>query len=80
MDFDGLRYFDVRKLPQVFHHYSDLPSEKSLASDSTKRLDLILLAANALEAAQKVKDDIELQQRTDRHKREAAHERRLKGG
>ena len=51
-----------------------------MPSDSTKRHDLILLASNSLKPAQNAKDDIELLQRKDRKGREAAQERRKKGG
>lgn len=51
IDFDGLRYFDVRRVSEVYKVYQDLPEKESLPSDSTKRLDLILLAANALDSA-----------------------------
>ena len=51
VDFNGLRYFDVRRVKDVFKVYQDLPENESLPSDSTKRLDLVLLAANALDSA-----------------------------
>ena len=80
MDFDEVRYWDLRENHQVYHPYNQVPDKKSLPSDSTKRLDLILLEANATEAAQKVKLDIEQQQRNERKYREEAEERRNNGG
>lgn len=41
----------MRRVSEVYQVYQDIPESESLPSDSTKRLDLILLAANALDAA-----------------------------
>ena len=60
MDFGEKRYYDLREIKQIYHKYEDLPLEKSLPSDSTKRNDLILLAQNDNEAAQKAKEEIEV--------------------
>lgn len=46
MDFDGIRYFDYRMIDDIYHPYEDLPENKTLQSDSTKRLDLVLLKNN----------------------------------
>lgn len=51
MDFDEVRYWDIRENHQIYHPYNQVAEKKSLPSDSTKRLDLILLEANATEAA-----------------------------
>lgn len=80
MDFDGVRYFDLRDIEQIYHPYCSLDYKKSLPTDSTKRQDLMLLESQAMKQAQKAKDDLELQQRHDRKLREAAASRRKKGG
>ena len=59
MDFNGVRYFDLRDIDDIYYEYQDI-KQKPLASDSTIRIDLIMLEANALEAAQKCKEDIEM--------------------
>lgn len=80
MDFDGVRYFDLRDIEQVHHAYCSLDYSKCLPTDSTKRADLMLLESQAIEQAQKAKEELEQQQRHERKLREAARERRKKGG
>ena len=43
IDFDGVRYFDIREVDAVYHKFKYVPSKDSLPSDSTKRKDSIQL-------------------------------------
>ena len=68
MDFDGVRYWDVRHIkPSAIKYGPNLPS------DSENRKDLILLRQGHLEEAQMAKEEIENLQRLDRKFREKYH-------
>jgi hypothetical protein len=68
MDFDGVRYWDVRHIkPSAIKYDPNLPS------DSENRKDLILLRQGHLEEAQMAKEEIENLQRLDRKFREKYH-------
>ena len=79
MDFNGQRYFDIRHNEDIYYPII-LDGETALESDSTKREDSVTLAAGDQDAAQKRKEELEELQRKDRRLREAAHQRREKGG
>ena len=82
MDFDGVRYWDLRDDQKFRKHFKpDLRSEPNpLPSDSTKRQDSILLSALDYDNAQIAKEDAEELQRNDRKLREACAKRRANGG
>ena len=80
MDFDGLRYYDMRQIKDVYHPYTDVSKKESLLSDSTKRPDLIIYSQGNPDEAQIEKELLEKQQRNDAKLREAAKLRRSKGG
>mmetsp|Transcript_17927 Transcript_17927/g.30494 ORF Transcript_17927/g.30494 Transcript_17927/m.30494 type:complete len:280 (-) Transcript_17927:73-912(-) len=73
IDFDGIRYFDIREVETVYHEYRDVKKDQSLPSDSTKRQDSLLLRQNLVDEAQKAKEEIEQLQRKDRQNRSKAH-------
>lgn len=65
MDFDEVRYWDVRHVtPSQVHFKPNLPS------DSEERSDLRALRDDQIEEAQRAKEDIENFQRHDRKQRE----------
>ena len=89
IEFDGVRYFDVREMQN--YKAVPIPEEwtcsdaqnslrKKLRSDATERLDCISFLAGDVEKAQLDKNDMEMVQRNDRKLREEAAKRRNKGG
>ena len=80
IDFNNKRWFDVREVDLVYHHYTDEDEEKTLASDCVKRTDSRKLSQNLVDEAQSQKEEIEKLQRKDRAGREAANKRRAAGG
>mmetsp|Transcript_35627 Transcript_35627/g.54487 ORF Transcript_35627/g.54487 Transcript_35627/m.54487 type:complete len:205 (+) Transcript_35627:1001-1615(+) len=80
MDFDGVRFFDIREVDSVYHELEDIPTSSSLPSDSMKRKDLMLLKEDETEAAQSAKEEIEQLQRADKAGRVKAEKRRSEGG
>lgn len=79
MDFNGVRYFDTRKVDQIYFPIIAV-KDKALPSDSTKRIDSTTLAAKDMPEAQKMKELLEELQRKDRKLRETVELRREKGG
>jgi hypothetical protein len=68
MDFDKVRYWDVRHIkPSTVKYQPNLPS------DSERRKDLVLLRQGNMEEAQMAKEEIENLQRLDRKYREKYH-------
>lgn len=79
VDFNGLRYYDVRDLENVI--FPLIPcGKKSLPSDSTARSDSIALLAGDVDNAQDNKVELEVLQRHDRKLRATVEERRQIGG
>lgn len=69
MDFGGKRYFDTREAQKVY--YAPIPlGLLAIESDSTKRIDSIVLASGAMKDAQARKEELEHSQRHDRKLRE----------
>ena len=66
LEFDGIRYWDARDVTPF-----PLIVKKTLPSDSDHRPDLILLQRQELDEAQRAKEILEENQRTDRKLREA---------
>jgi hypothetical protein len=58
MDFNGVRYFDVREVNEVWNPLKSIRST-CIPSDSTKRVDSILLKAGDVDRAQDEKELIE---------------------
>ena len=80
IDFDGVRYWDGRRM-QNFEVEQITPKQGIvLASDARKRIDTVALVGGDVEKAQENKDTLENNQRADRKLREAAAKRRLEGG
>ena len=79
IDFDGLRYWDVREQVNYFIKGVDL-DKGALPSDSRKRIDTVAYKAGDMAQAQENKNTIEIIQRKDRKLREAAEKRREEGG
>ena len=80
LDFNKQRYWDVREQENVWFPILQLEEHQTLESDSKKREDSLTLKTGNIEAAQKVKEQMEEQQRHDRSLREAATKRREQGG
>ena len=81
IDFDGVRYWDLRDEIQFPKHFKPQWLEKNpLPSDSTKRGDRMQLCLNDYDEAQKEKELLEEMQRHDRKLREACEKRRKEGG
>ena len=80
VDFDGVRYFDIREVDAVYHKFKSAPSKETLPSDSTKRKDAIQLLMNNVEQAQIEKEAIEALQRLDRTNRTNVKKRRQNNG
>ena len=80
VDFNKQRYWDIREMEKVWFPIIKLPENKTLASDSKKRLDSITLLTGDVDAAQRAKESLEEIQRRDRKLREEAQKRRDKGG
>jgi len=78
VDFNGLRYYDIRELPQIACKVHDVAN--SLESDAGKRPDSIMMVLGDVEQAQENKDRLEEAQRHDRKLREEAEQRRAAGG
>lgn len=51
IDFNNKRWFDVREVDLVYHHYTDEDEEKTLPSDCVKRTDSRKLSQNLLAEA-----------------------------
>ena len=79
IDFDGIRYWDVREQVNYIIKGADLKKE-ALQSDSRNRIDTIAYKAGDMVQAQENKNTIETNQRKDRKLREAAEKRRHEGG
>ena len=79
IDFDGIRYWDVREQVNYTIQGVDLDNG-ALPSDSRKRIDSVAYKAGDMVKAQENKDTIEIVQRKDRKLREAAEKRRFGGG
>lgn len=75
IDFDGIRYWDVREQVNYFIKGVDL-DKGALPSDSRKRIDSVAYKAGDMVQAQENKNTIEIIQRKDRKLREAAEKRR----
>lgn len=71
LEFDGLRYWDVRFVPSF-----DIQFDGYLPSDSERRPDLQALKEGNLEQAQDYKESLEVLQRTDRALRTKGSKRR----
>jgi hypothetical protein len=70
IDFDGIRYWDIRDSYPV----SIIEKEKNLPSSSIHREDRILLSENSMEDAQTAKEKLENLQRHDRKLRKEYQE------
>ena len=75
IDFDGRRYWDIRRMINFEIRCADLAKE-ALPSDCRNREDSIKLFQGDIETAQANKDMLENKQRADRKLREAADARR----
>ena len=80
IDFDGVRYWDVREQVNYIQQGSDLNSKTTLQSDSRRRPDAINRYLGNMEVAQEAKHELEVAQRKDRKLRETAAKRRAEGG
>ena len=81
VDFDGVRYWDLRDEAQFPKHFKpDLAEANPLPSDSTKRLDRMFLRELDYDTAQNEKENLEELQRKDRKLRETCEKRRANGG
>ena len=78
MDFDGVRYWDVRRKDDIFFPLAG-EDPNSLPSQASKRTDGRFLISRP-EAAQEEKERLENLQRHDRKLRETAEKRRANGG
>ena len=79
IDFDGVRFWDVRD--QINYRVQGVDIEKeAIGSDCRNRRDSQLHKANNMVEAQESKTYIENVQRADRKLREAANKRRSEGG
>ena len=76
MDIDGKRWWDLRDIATVYHLFRSVPTEESLPSDATKRLDSVTLLQGDMDKAQAEKEAIEIRQRADKALRVAAEKRR----
>lgn len=79
-DIGGVRYWDIREQDKVWFPIRRLDSSRTLASDSSKRLDSITLKTGDIPGAQEAKERLEDVQRRDRKLREDAEKRRNAGG
>ena len=80
VDFDGVRFWDGRRMQNFEILPFDDKHTYNLVSDSRKRIDSVALKAGDVDDAQVNKDKLENFQRADRKLREAAAKRRLEGG
>eukprot|EP00347_Sterkiella_histriomuscorum_P010094 403338699 len=78
MDFDGIRYWDLRD--QIIYESQGKPLVLCLPTDSRIRIDSQALLGGDVEQAQRNKESLEHLQRSDRTNRENAEKRRAKGG
>ena len=58
MDFDGVRYWDVREIDRWYHKLKDYEFDP-LPSDSTRRPDIATLKTKDAEAAQIVRETLD---------------------
>lgn len=79
LDFDGERYWDIRRMQNFDMMCADLTKE-ALPSDCRNRQDSIKLFEGDIDVAQQNKEHLEVRQRADRKLREAAEHRRKQGG
>lgn len=79
MDFNKVRYWDIREQAQIWFPVSAMGS-KSLPSDSTKRLDSVTLRTGDVDQAQIQKENLENLQRHERKLREAVEAKRKETG
>ena len=81
ISFDGVKYWDLRDEEEFPKHFKPKCIEpNALPSDSTKREDRRLLCEADFDYAQKEKEKLEEQQRSDRKLRDACDKRRAEGG
>ena len=89
LEFDGVRYFDVRSMQNyrpkpmsndVKCSNSSNSRPRKLASDCIDRADCLAFLDGQVEKAQENKNEMEMLQRHDRKLREEAAKRREKGG
>ena len=80
VDFDGVRFWDGRRMQNFEILPVDPRNQMTLTSDSRKRIDSVALKAGDVDTAQENKDKLENWQRADRKLREASAKRRLEGG
>ena len=81
VDFDGVRYWDLRDEPHQPKHLKPIwIQEGCLESDSSLRKDRMYLCMSDYDAGQIAKEDIEEEQRKDQKLRDACQKRRAKGG
>ena len=78
IEFDGVRYWDIRKA-RAFGLIED-DYNLALESDWRKRIDSVEMRNKDVDQAQINKDALENRQRADRKLREAANKRRQEGG
>ncbi len=79
LDFNGQRYWDARELCS-FEQYECFSLEKSLPSDSRKRIDSNALQYENESEAQRKKEILEEAQRYDKKLRDQCDARRAKKG
>jgi len=72
VEFNNIRYWDIRENIEI----KSFEVEKQLKSSSVYREDRILLGENKVEQAQKMKDQIEDAQRSDRKLRQKYNEKK----
>ena len=81
VDFDGVRYWDLRDENESPKHFKpNYVDPNCLPSDSTKRTDRNTLEQGDYDGAQAEKEKLEELQRHDRKLREACDKRRAGGG
>ena len=80
VDFDGVRFWDGRRMQNFEILPVDPRNALTLTSDARNRIDSVALKAGDVDTAQQNKDRLENWQRADRKLREAAAKRRLEGG
>jgi len=79
LDFDGVRYWDVREKEKWYFRLEDFESD-CLPSDANRRPDVMALAIKGVEAAQVEKDAMHEQAVKDEEMREEAASRREANG
>lgn len=80
IDFDSVRYWDVREETNYKIKGVESGTIDCIPSDCRLRIDSIALKQNNVEEAQENKTKLETVQRADRKLREAAEKRRHEGG